>query len=225
MTPDELRDEHVSKLGPKLGPVYHALWKDVAWLNVTWHEYHEMFGTTPKRIDLLNSAAGLFFRIVQDLLWEQTLLHLSRLTDPPRSVGKNNLTLRALPELIDDPVLRSKVAALVDRAVHATNFARDWRNREISHRDLDLALERPAQPLAPSSRNHVSDALTAIHAVLNHISEELLQSSLAPDVITPLTGAVALLNVIRYGIEAKEARAERLQKGQPLPGDLGPHPL
>src|SRR5471030_2611929 len=96
-TPHDVETDHVARLGPALGPVYHALWNDVAWLQVKWREYREMFGSTPARIELLNSAAGLFFRIVQDTLWDDTLLHLCRLTDPPQSVGRANLTVRALP--------------------------------------------------------------------------------------------------------------------------------
>ena len=68
MTPDEVKAYHLEKLGPKLEPVYHALSNDLAWLQVKWAEYKELFGTSSERIELLNSAAGLFFQIVQDTL-------------------------------------------------------------------------------------------------------------------------------------------------------------
>lgn len=221
-TPNEVETEHIARLGPDLGPVYHALWNDLASLLVKWQEYREMFGASPERIGLLNSAAGLFFRIVQDTLWEDTLLHLCRLTDPPQSVGRSNLTLRALPPLVNNSALRAEVSALVDQAVHATAFARDWRNRRLSHHDLALAIDSCAQPLAPASRTHVSDALAAVHAVLNRISERLLQAALANHVITPTTGGVSLMLLLRDGIEARDARRERLRRGEPLPEDLGP---
>jgi hypothetical protein len=60
-----------------------------------WGEYVELFGTKPSRIDLRNRAAGGFFRVVQDGLWEDVLLHVARLTDAPRSGGRANLTIRA----------------------------------------------------------------------------------------------------------------------------------
>jgi hypothetical protein len=224
---DQVRQEHISKLGPELGPLYHALWESQAALQVDWQEYKEMFGTDPQRIDLMNQAAGLFFRIVQDTLWEAILLHLTRLTDRARSAGKTNLTLMALPEAISDGALRAQVSALADDAKRGTAFARDWRNRHISHRDLELALRSgqpipPAQPLEPVSRRQVSEAVSAIHAVLNHISERLLHSSLADRVITPGTGSIALLAVIRAGIEARQAARERLRKGQFVPEEAAP---
>jgi len=92
--------EHLDALGPDLGHVYHALYNECAWLHIKWHQYLVLYGTKPERIDLLNRSAGLFFRIVQDTLWEDTLLHLARLTDRPTSMGKNNLSVQRLPSLI-----------------------------------------------------------------------------------------------------------------------------
>lgn len=224
-TADEVRACHLDKLGPKLGPVYHELRNDLGWLQVKWVEYRELFGTSPERVDLANSAASLFFRLAHDALWNDILLSLCRLTDNPK-VGRNsNLTIKALPELCDDPKLRDKISELVDQAVTATKFARNWRNRKIAHRDLQLALAQGADPLAEASRAKVEQALSAIHTVLNHINEVLLGSTLWNEVITPLTGSVTLLRVIRDGLEAKKARFERIRNGNFQSGDLGPRPV
>jgi hypothetical protein len=219
-TAEQVKAERIEKLGPKLGPMFHALSDDVAWLQVKWAEYRELFGTSPERIELLNSAAGLFFRILQDTLWEDALLHLARLTDPPKTRGKHNLTIRALPELCDDPALRLRVSRLVDDTLAATAFARDWRNRHIGHRDLVLALESAAKPLSPASRGDVSAALSAIHCVFNELTELVFDSALADDVITPATGAEALLYVIRDGLEANDARRGRIETGRFAEDDL-----
>jgi hypothetical protein len=71
----------------------------------------------------------------------------------------------------------------------------------------------------------VSQALSSIHAVLNAISETLLDSTLIEDVIAPGTGALALLYVIRDGVEADKVRTERISSGRPAPGDLGHRPV
>jgi hypothetical protein len=219
-TAEQVKAERIDRLGPRLGPVYHALANDLAWLQVKWSEYRELFGTSPDRIELLNSAAGLFFRILQDTFWEDTLLHLARLTDRAEMGDKRNLSIRALPELCDDPELRSKLLQLVDDAVAATEFARDWRNRHIGHRDLAVALDTTAKPLSPASRAYVSAALSAIHRVFNEVSERLLKSTLADEVIIPPTAAESLLYVIRDGLEADEARRERIRNGQFTERDL-----
>jgi len=105
-------------------------------LHFDWHEYSELFGSKPERIVLLNEVAPHVFRLIQDRLWETTLLHLARLTDPPKSPGddKTNLSIKGLPDLITDGKLKEQVSKLVDEAVKSTEFARDWRNRLIGHR-------------------------------------------------------------------------------------------
>src|SRR5437867_5402285 len=222
LTADEVREEHLASMGPHLGPVYNALWNEVAWLHAKWHEYKELYGEKPPRLELLNRASGFFFRIVQDTLWENTLLHLARLTDPSRSAGRQNLTVLQLPSLVNDPGLREQLEALLTEAKSKAEFARDWRNRHIAHRDLDKALGKGAEPLAAASRNHVDEALRALAAVLNRVNTFYLKSTLTFDVIAPMTGGVALLYVLRDGLVAREQRLEGLRAGLPDPDDLGP---
>lgn len=218
-TSEQVRTEYLDRLGPNLGPVFAELKDDLAWLQLKWAEYRELFGGSPERIDLLNGAAGLFFRILQDTLWEDALLHLCRLTDPASMGRKQNLTIQALPDLCDDPALKKECALLIEKAIAKVSFARDWRNRRIGHRDLGVALGN-ATPLATGSRADVSAALSAIHGVVNHIHETLLDSTISDEVIAPQTGAEALLYVIRDGLEADSARRERIRSGTFTQADL-----
>lgn len=211
-TAEQVRAEHLDKLGPKLAPVFSELKDDLAWLQVKWAEYRELFGSSPKRIELLNAAAGLFFRIIQYTLWESVLLHLCRLTDPAKTRGKDNLTIRALPGLLDDESLKADISRLVDEAIAKAAFARDWRNQRIAHRDLALALGSASTPLAAGSRADVSEALSAIHRVVNEIHERLLDSTLSDKVIRPPTGAEALLYVIRNGLKERLQYEKRIGK-------------
>lgn len=159
---DEVRNEYIAVLGPELGKVYYLLYNELAWLHLKWGQFRALFGDTPTRVDLLNAAAPVFFRVVQDSLWEDTLLHLARMTDSPTSCGKANLTFRRLPMLIAGPALQDELTKLVDNAVVKCNFARDWRNKHIAHTDLQLALQESTQPLAVASRKLVSEALEAL---------------------------------------------------------------
>jgi hypothetical protein len=79
-TPEEVRQQHLDLMGEEIGSLYHALWNELAWLYAKWGEYVEMFGTKSSRIELVNQAAGHFFRVVQDSLWEDALLQ-SRLAE------------------------------------------------------------------------------------------------------------------------------------------------
>ena len=79
-TAEEVKQNHIEHMGEELGSIFHALWNEVAWLHQKWDQYNILFGTKPSRINLMNETAPLFFRIVQDSLWEDTLLNIARLT-------------------------------------------------------------------------------------------------------------------------------------------------
>ena len=218
-TTEEVKQEHIENLGSALGSLFHELWNEVAWLYMKWEEYVELFGKTPTRIDLLNQSAPVFFKIVQDSLWEDVLLHISRLTDPPKSSGKKNLTIQCLPSLVDEKI-RETVSKQITYAIEKTRFCRDWRNRHIAHRDLKLSMGKHAEPLEPASRAKVKDALESISKVLNVISEYYMKSIIAFDLIIGPGGALDLLYVLDDGIRRDIERRKRIEAGKYLAEDL-----
>jgi hypothetical protein len=207
-------------MGQELGDLYSALWQEVAWLHAKWEEYVALFGTKESRVELLNRAAPRFARVLQDTIWEDVLLHVARLTDPPRSAGKENLTIRGLAPLVNDPATRTRVTELVDAVLVATHFCRDWRNRHLAHRDLLLALNRGAQPLKEASRLGVWTALRSIVAVLDAISVRYLDSTSMFELGPAPGGALNLLYVIDEGLNAADERESRLTNGRREPRDL-----
>lgn len=178
MSPDEVKRQYLQAMGPSRGPLYHDLWNEVAWLHAKWQQYVTLFAGARADVDVLNKTAGFFFRIVQGVLWEDTLPHLARLVDPPESLkqaDKANVTLLALPPLIDDPALASTVRMLVDEVKARCAFAVDARNRHIAHRDLALALKYPtAKPLARGNGASVNEALESIREVFGAVHQRYL---------------------------------------------------
>lgn len=111
--PDEVKQRYVTSMGKELGQLFHLLWNECVWLHWKWSEYATLYGSKSERVDLLNQAAPAFFKIVQDAMWEDILLHICRLTDPPKSRrGKHTLTLRRLPDLVP-AVIRRDVHSLL----------------------------------------------------------------------------------------------------------------
>jgi hypothetical protein len=224
-TADEAKAERVRAMGAELGVLYDALWQQVAWLYVKWSEYVVLFGTKESRVKLLNSAAPTFTRIVQDSLWEDVILHIARLTDPPKSAGRPNLSLQRLADAIGHEQTKATVFELMFAALSASEFCRDWRNRHIAHRDLELALEG-GEPLKPVSRKKVREALDTLVAVLNAVSSHYLDTTTIFSEVGPQSGgAQSLLYVLDCGVNAETARRERLRAGSPDPSDLVPREL
>src|SRR6188474_385013 len=120
----EAKQACIDEMGVPLGTQYAELWQEIADLHLTWLEYVELFGKKKSRIDLLNSAAPRFFRIIQDRLKEAVFLHIARLTDPPFSGSKSNLTLLNLSGLIEDLKLKDEVEKRCRAALAGAEFAR-----------------------------------------------------------------------------------------------------
>lgn len=220
-SPEKTRTEYISMMGPELGAEFYALYNETIWMLIRWDQYDILFGRKPERVDLANEAAGLFFNVIQSSLFENTLLHLARITDSPETGGKKNLTLKRLPGLMPDENAKTALTVLVDEAHAKTAFARDWRNRRIAHSDLALKLEEGAKPLVHASRAAVRSALQAIAAALNSCLRHFKDSEILFEPPPSVSDAEALLYVIRDGLKAEKARGERVRSGTDADADLG----
>ena len=201
---DTVRQEYQDKLGAKFGAVFCDLRNDWASGLVRANEFRELFSNA-ERVELLNAiSGGGFLWDMQHILWDDLMLRVSRLTDPIQTAGKDNLTVQLLPPFCVEPQLREEVRILADAAVEATKFARDWRNRHISHADLARAIEPNAEPLAQASLGQVAAALDAVHAVLNVISVRKLNAEIMNKVVFPprarafVCYATQLVEAVRY---------------------------
>ena len=217
-TSEEIKNDYVSQMGGELGSLFHALWQEVAWLHNEWHEYVQLFGTKQSRVALMNEAAPAFFGIIQQELLQMIVLRIARLTDPPKSAGKSNLTIRQLPEKIDDRLLRQKVTDLINTAVAAANFCRERRHRHIAHRALDVSLGVTTDPLPNVTRENISSAMASLAEVLNAVSHHYLNSTTDFALISNLGGAVALIRILDDGVQKKMERIAGLKRGE-LPAD------
>jgi hypothetical protein len=213
-TGEETKRHYITKMGEELGSLYYGLWQEVVWLHTEWGEYVQLYGTKPSRIGLLNEAAPSFFRLVQDGLFETTVLKIARLTDPPKSVGKPNLSIRQLPALITDERLRDKVNTLIETAERAATFSRDWRNRRFAHRDLSLSLGLASEPLDVATREKVQASIEAIAALLNAVSTHYLSSTTAFEITGNPGGVASLIRVLDDGLRRKAERMAATHRGE-----------
>ncbi len=207
-------------MGDSLGKLFHELWQEVAWLYMKWGEYVTLFGTKPSRIDLMNKAAPHFFRIVQDSFWEDTILHIARLTDPPQSMGKENLSIQRLPLMVTDDDLKQNLKEKIKIAKTTSEFCRDWRNRRIAHRDLKLAIEDGITTLQPASRETIKKSLSSIVDVLNLITLHYQNSTSFFELPNAYGGGEELLYFIDNGLRLDAERRARVKSGKFNEGDL-----
>jgi hypothetical protein len=74
---------------------------------------------SPERIAFLNKVASHFIGVLQETLYDDVLLHLTRLTDPPSSGKYDHLSLQALPERVPEAALASELKGLIQAAEKA----------------------------------------------------------------------------------------------------------
>ncbi len=219
-TAEAAKNKYIEKMGEALGSQFDALFREVAWLHFRWGEYVELVGN-PKRVEVLDEAASALFRIILEALWEQTLLHIARLTDRPKSSGKENLTIRNLPELVRDPEMKQTLVELVETAESKAQFCRDWRNRHIAHRDLDLAMNKSAKELEIASISLVNEALASIAKVLNEVSLHYMDSALGFTLGVGGAGnALRLLRLLHHGMRAQMGKLPVASSKEDYPPEL-----
>jgi hypothetical protein len=143
------------------------------------------------------------------------MLHVCRLTDPSITGGKKgkaNLTVQNLYELIEDVKLKAKILQLIDASLLKSDFCRDWRNRHLAHRDLDLALGQAAVELPKVTIDQINSALNALAEVLNAVQLHYFDGTTAYDFASPPHGAQSLLYLLEAGLKARDAEMEQLKR-------------
>jgi hypothetical protein len=169
LTDDEVRAEYIRVMGGDLGLLYSELEDELEWLRDKWGDYHFLFCNGPERIDMLNVVASNFFALLQKLLFEDAMMHLSRLTDPPQSAGRNTLTVMRLADQINDPSLKASVRNQAAQTKTRCEFARAWRNKRLAHTDLLNLRAGKVSNLPNVNVNDVDEAVKSIRDLLTSV--------------------------------------------------------
>jgi hypothetical protein len=212
-TAEELKQERIAKMGEHLGVLYDSLYNEVIWIKHKWIEYRELYGTNETRIELMNYSAPWLFFIIQKVLFEDILLGLSKITDPPGTGKDETTTLRVIPQFIHDANLKNNVQRCLTTIISHTDFCRDWRNRVIAHKDRKLTLDDPnSKPLQTANRLKVQDAITSIENLINVIEQHYFNSQTAFHFLDSDRGALSLLELLNDGVKFRAERDKALKE-------------
>jgi hypothetical protein len=187
---------HTKVLGSEPGRLYNALWNEIIRIRIKWQEYCSLFQAGPKTIATLNAAAPFFFYLVQDLLLNDIILSLSRITSRKTVDDKANLTVAWLPESMPDAGDLQILDQLVSTAIAASRFTKDRRNRYIAHRDYALFVKQTAKPIRPIKCRQVEGALKALWKIIEHLEYYYFKSTTIDQIVRPMTGVSSLLHFL-----------------------------
>jgi hypothetical protein len=152
---------------PTLEQLYDPLCLEAVWAHAKWDVFEELYATEG-RLELLRVSAAGFFSILQDVLFDDVLLAISRLTDPRGFGNRENLTLDHLGEYLGRAGLTTEQtrfeAILAQLRIDAAAI-RTLRNKVLSHRDLAAALA--------GGRGIAAIRATEVRVALRHLADAL----------------------------------------------------
>jgi len=158
-------------------PIWNLLWQRVARLHGNWIIYRQLFGQSEQLVDMLNRCASAFFAVVQDVLLSDVQLSLSRLADPPKSMGRPNATLATLISQIEaaEGSDRPELHARLEEYRGSCERIKIRRNKYLAHYDYEALVKNASAPLDGPSRQEIEQALAALRRFMsdveNHFAE------------------------------------------------------
>ncbi len=215
-TPDQVLSNYKKQLGEEFGAVFYHAYNEWCALQFTWQQYENLFGRGEERVALLNKAGASFFGQVDRHFFAACVLAVCRLGDPAETGNKRNLTVKAFKKFMNTTERQEKLHSLLQNVDGKSEFARDWRNRHISHSDYDLRLGA-ATPLKGATRAKMSEAIDSIHKVFGFIGLEFMDAAFQPEVSGPFSNEMSMLNVLHAGVTLREETNERLLNGEDVP--------
>ncbi len=201
---EEIKKEQIAVLGPEFGSLYNLLYNEIIWLHYKWNEFEELYGREESRIKIMNNTAPFFFFMIQGVFWENILLGIARITDQQVTGGKKNMTILAIPELINDQELKKSVEIKIKTILGKTNFCRDRRNSKTPLYDYETSINSEAKPLEEASKILVKEALNEITALIDLLHGFYFKSTLILDQIQSNRGALSLLYTLDDGLKERE---------------------
>jgi hypothetical protein len=160
-------EQRIVPMEPGLHEAVAILHTQLFELHVVWAQYRQLYADAGT-VEVLNRTSGLFFKIVQDKLWDSVLLGICRMLDPAFGRGgrDKNLTLYSLLLLINDVALKSEFEQACNNAVISAKFAKDHRDKRIAHQDHGYATNPALVEASAGSRQDVETALFAIRGIM-----------------------------------------------------------
>lgn len=199
-------------LPPQIAEVYTTLSTEVTWLHGRWICYRQLFAESEHRIEMLNACASTFFFIIQDVLFDEVQVCLSKLTDPAKTGKNENLSLEQLQTRLEqygDMNLAASNRLTLDSLRLAVSPFREWRNKQLAHFDLLTAMKLSPNPLPDMSRQLIEDALSLVRQYLNAIEQHYNNSEIGYENFIMSSDGNALLATLRYGLRYEELLIEQ----------------
>jgi hypothetical protein len=156
---------------------YERLAIEIVKTHGRWNRFVKLFGTSDRRVELLNEVAPQFFADLQQTYRDAVVLGIVRLSDSPEMHGDQNLVLEQLirraREVRDDDLADTLSDQLGDIKDHCDDLE-TWRHKSIAHLDRDVSHKKAAfeESLLPDiPRETFDEALSLIEKFMQTVED------------------------------------------------------
>ena len=111
------------------------------WTTKCYNNFNDLY-EDDQTLDLLRYSAAWFFHDMNIILQEYCLLQVGKLTDPVRSMGRENSTIPNLDARLQaESLWIPEIADLSAKIMRYRDIIKDSRNRVIAHADKETFLQ------------------------------------------------------------------------------------
>lgn len=167
---------------PDVAEVHDRLSKALYYLYTKWKWWRRLWCTDAHTVKLLNYAAGFYFSVSHEVLRDDLILSVCRLTDPEASkvggVQKENMTFPLLVSRVPqaDGSLREEAAKALESLRDQVQVFREHRNRRIGHYDRETVLKVQGSLLSDLSLEAMDGVLADMACILNLVEHHYDQN-------------------------------------------------
>ena len=177
-----------------LQQAFLAFREQCIWLQTCFDIYKHLYESGEDTSRLMSAAAPLFFHDLNHILIEYCLRQVSRLTDPPRSMGRDNLTVEHVNSLLSaEGKLTPAIAAASEDLANYRALIRDARNRIISHADRQTAFDNI--PLGEHTQADVAKFFQSLYSYVDEVGRAI---DVGPLDFRSTSGPGDVLDLLRY---------------------------
>ncbi len=121
---------------------FETLRNQAIYLIQTFNTYNDLFFSGPEIERILRKSAERFFGDINVIMIEYMILVVCRLTDPPGTSGKRNLTIPYMNELLrEKDCLSPEIETLSDSIIAYRKLLEPVRNKIVAHMDRDTYIQ------------------------------------------------------------------------------------
>jgi hypothetical protein len=131
------------KLADRPEHIVSAFWDQCAQLKMDHELFGALFISGEKQNELLRQSAPLFFDDLYRLMRNSLFIQFCRITDPPGSGSRINLTSNYILDAIPwSPDVRAKLEEINKRLMRFRAYVDPARNKRLAHADLRSELDK-----------------------------------------------------------------------------------